>query len=66
MGELNITVNDLASCSACGCSQPLIMQNAKNLKWSVACGKKIKCGNETKPFKELLDAADAWGLKENA
>jgi hypothetical protein len=42
------------------------MQNPKNDKWFVACGKKIFCGTETKHQKELLDAADEWGLKENA
>jgi hypothetical protein len=65
MGELNITISDLNACPSCGCNQPLIMQDSKNLKWSIACGKKIQCGTETKKHKELLDASAEWGLKEN-
>lgn len=65
MGDLEITINDLAPCKNCGCNQPLILQHSKHSKWYVACGRKIKCGTETKYFTELLDAAADWGLKEN-
>lgn len=65
MGELEIGVTDLAECKDCGFSNSLIFQNEKNEKWWVACGYR-KCEHRTKEHVELLDAADAWGLRAAA
>lgn len=66
MGELGITINDLGPCPECAGNHTMIFQDRKNEKWYVACGYHTKCGHRTKSHKELLDAADEWGLKENA
>ena len=66
MGELEITINDLSTCPECGGGQSMIFQDRKSDKWFVACGYHTKCGHKTKFHKELLGAADEWGLKENA
>ena len=65
MGELNIGVTDLDACPKCGSHASMIFQTKKD-KWYVACGRAHQCGYKTKERKELLDAADEWGLKEAA
>lgn len=62
MGELGITITDLGQCPDCGFNNPMIFQNEKSEKWWVACGYR-KCEHRTKDHKELLDAADEWGLR---
>lgn len=62
MGELEITITDLAPCSDCGYSNSMIFQNEKNDKLWIACGYR-KCEHKTKEYNEMLDAADEWGLK---
>jgi hypothetical protein len=60
MGELNITITDLDHCTVCGATVPMIFEEKKG--WWVSCGFR-KCTHRTKVHKELLDAADQWGLK---
>lgn len=62
MGELGIGITDLAACPSCGFVNPMIFQNEKDEKWWVACGHR-QCEHRTKHHAELLDAADAWGLR---
>jgi hypothetical protein len=64
MGELGIGITDLGECDNCGHILPFIFQTVKG-KWWVACAVP-KCEHKTKEHKELLDAADAWGLREAA
>jgi hypothetical protein len=62
MGELNIGITDLAPCTDCGYNNPLIFQVEKDETWWIACGYR-RCEHKTEHYAELLDAADAWGLR---
>ena len=61
MGELGITITDLGRCPSCGMHNPMIFEDEKR-GWFVSCGYR-RCGHKTKNHKELLDAADEWGLQ---
>jgi len=68
MGELGISVTDLAQCTGCGGWHSMIFQTEEDKKgvskWWIACGHS-KCNRKTKHHVELLDAASEWGLRAN-
>lgn len=61
MGELGISITDLAPCPNCKHQIPMIFQDEKR-GWNVVCSYH-GCGHKTKYHLDLLDAADQWGLK---